>query len=267
MDYRPNFGLGSIQQIDTLIIEWTNDKTTILTNIPTNQTITINRKKAIGNWQLATDNPQPATFQEITNNIRIPFQHQENRFVDFDRDRLIYHKISTDGPKIAKGDVNGDGLEDFYIGGAAGKSGALLIQQENATFIPSNERLFAANGGGEDTDCLFLDIDNDGDLDLYVGHGGNEFIGFNAQSLIDQLYINDGQGNFKKSPQFLPTFKGQSTSCVVAADYDNDGDQDLFVGTRVQAGYYGLSVNGHILNNNGQGKFKNITKQIAPGIN
>ena len=267
VDYRPNFGLGTIQKVDTLIVEWTNDKTSVLVDVQVNQTIHLKRSEAsTTNHKLLVTNHQIPLFKEITDEIRLAYQHQENRFVDFDRDRLIYHMLSTEGPKICKGDVNGDTLEDFYVGGAAGTPGVLLVQQASGSFVPTNERLFGSMAGTEDTDCLFLDIDNDGDLDLYVAHGGNEFLPMNGQLLVDQLYINDGQGNFKKSPQFLPSFKGVSTSCVAAADYDMDGDQDLFVGVRVQPGYYGLPVNGYILNNDGKGRFRNITKQVAPEL-
>ena len=264
VDYRPNFGLGAIQKIDSLIVEWPNDKKTILTNIPTNQTITVKSIESTDNRQPITDNRQPTLLKEITNTLNLSFQHQENRFIDFDRDRLLYHMISTEGPRMTKGDVNGDGLEDFYIGGASGNPGALMVQQVDGQFIATNKNIFGSTAGGEDTDCLFFDADNDGDVDLYVAHGGNEFFGFDSQVLIDQLYFNDGQGNFTKSAQFLPSFTGQSSSCIAAADYDNDGDQDLFVGIRIKPGYYGLPMDGHILNNDGQGKFKNITKTIAP---
>jgi len=266
VDYRLHFGLGNLTGIDTLLVEWTNNKISVLTNLPTNQTLIISRKNAVDREPAEKVMPDNQLFKEVSARSTIPFTHIENRFVDFDRDRLIYHMISTEGPRIARGDINGDGLEDLYIGGAAGRSGALMVQQPDGIFTPSNENIFRSTAGGEDTDALFFDADGDGDLDLYVTHGGNEFLGFSEQAMIDQLYFNDGQGNFRKSPQFLPAFNGQSTSCVVAVDYDRDGDQDLFVGTRIKPGYYGLPVSGHILNNDGKGKFRNVTKQVAPGL-
>jgi hypothetical protein len=161
--------------------------------------------------------------------------------------------------------VNGDQLEDFFIGGAAGSPGALLIQQPGGQFLPSNTALFAQDRAAEDLDCIFFDADNDGDQDLYVARGGNEFI-ISADLMIDQLYLNDGQGAFSRSPQYLPTFKPESSACVQAADYDGDGDQDLFVGIRIVPGYYGVSANGYILNNDGQGKFTNVTAEVAPDL-
>lgn len=271
IDYRANFGLGDASVIDSLIVEWPLGEVTLLTNIPADQMVTIAQKDAEspadGNPALVKSASQSSyPFKDITNTIDWAYQHQENRFVDFDRDRLIYHMVSTDGPKISKGDVNGDGLEDFFVGGAAGTPGALMVQQLDGTFKSTNENLFQSDAGGEDVDCALFDADLDGDLDLYVAHGGNEFLGFASQALVDQLYFNDGAGNFKKSPQFLPTFKGESASCVVPADYDKDGDMDLFVGTRITPGFYGKPVNGYILNNNGAGKFINGTKQIAPEL-
>lgn len=266
VDYRPNFGLGTIEKVDTLLVEWTNDKTTLLTDVPVNQTVTVSRTEAKDNLPVIADNSIGAIFKKIENPSKLTYQHRENRFVDFDRDRLIYHMISTEGPRMAKGDVNGDGLQDVFIGGASGQVGQLLVQQADGNFVSTNEQTFHSAAGSEDVDALFFDADNDNDLDLYVAHGGNEFLGFNEQAMLDQLYINDGQGNFSRSPQFLPTFNGQSSACVTAADYDNDGDQDLFVGIRIKPGYYGLPTNGYILNNDGKGKFRNITKKIAPQL-
>ena len=267
VDYRLNFGLGELEIIDTLIVEWMNDKVSLLTNVSTNQILKLSVNDATDTTipVLATTNSEPL-FKEITEATNLNIQHKENRFVDFDRDRLIYHMISTEGPRISKGDVNGDGLEDFYMGGAAGSPGRLMIQQMDGQFMASNEALFQLTAGSEDTDCLFVDIDNDGDLDLYVTHGGSEFLGFNQNEMLDQLYLNDGIGNFQRSAQFLPTFNGQSSSCVAASDYDGDGDQDLFVGIRNKPGYYGLPMNGYILNNDGNGIFRNITKKIAPDL-
>jgi hypothetical protein len=269
VDYRPNFGLGTIEKIDSAIIQWPDNTTSILTDVPVNQTISLEQNGATTIADVTTGSntaiSKEKIFKEITADLNWEYEHKENRFIDFDRDRLIYHMLSTEGPKIAKGDVNGDGLEDFYISGAKGKAGALYIQNKNGQFDSSNEALFERDAFAEEVDCLFFDADNDNDQDLYVTRGGSEYLS-NSKALIDQLYINDGQGNFTRSPQFLPTFKFESTACVRAADYDKDGDQDLFVGIRSLPGYYGKSVNGYILNNNGKGIFSNITKQIAPEL-
>jgi hypothetical protein len=174
--------------------------------------------------------------------------------------------VSAEGPKMAKGDINGDGLEDVFLGASAGYPSQLLIQQADGTFSPSNEAIFEQTKRGEDTDVLFFDADADGDLDIYVAKGSNEFTGL-APELIDLLYINDGQGNLSKSPQRLPVSdKTVSSSCVRAADFDGDGDKDLFVGIRLKSGVYGIAVTSYLLENNGKGQFKNINKEKAPAL-
>ena len=266
VDYRPNFGLGNISGIDSLIVRWPNDQVTILTDVSVNQSLLITQAENTPSPALAPPGSSPhPLFTELTDSLSWGFEHKENSFVDFDRDRLIYQMLSTDGPKICKGDVNGDQREDFFIGGAANSAGALFVQQPDGNFINTNIALFAQDRASEDLDCIFFDADNDGDQDLYVARGGNEFL-LKSNALIDQLYLNDGEGNFSRSAQYLPTFKLESSACVQAADYDKDGDQDLFVGIRTIPGYYGISANGYILNNDGKGKFSSVTDEIAPDL-
>ena len=167
---------------------------------------------------------------------------------------------------MAKADVNGDGREDFCICGAKGQPGALYVQTKDGQFKKTNEALFANDKESEDVDCLFFDADGDGDNDLFVCSGGNEFSP-NAKALISRLYINDGKGNFSKSPQLLPSDQiFESSSCVSAADYDGDGDLDLFVGVRLKPFSYGLPCKGYILQNNGKGIFTDVTDQVCPEL-
>jgi hypothetical protein len=204
-------------------------------------------------------------FTESNTNFGIDFTHKENDFVDFDRDRLIFHMLSTQGPRIAKGDVNNDGLQDIYIGGAKDQPGALYVQHKTGTFSKTNEALLQKDAVSEDTDALFFDADGDGDQDLYVCSGGNEFSP-NSTALINRLYINDGKGKFIRSTQVLPSFIFESTSCVRAADYDGDKDMDLFVGVRLTPFRYGFPCKGYILNNNGKGILTDVTETAAPGL-
>jgi hypothetical protein len=264
MDPRPNIGLGAIDTVDQVLVEWPDGNIETLVNVPTNQTLILEQKN--GSPKNGSDvksmkrNAPLFDVGEITE-----VKHAENEFVDFDRDPLIYHMLSTEGPKISKGDVNADGLEDVYIGGAKDQSGSLLIQKSDGSFERSNVITFESDKASEDMGSVFFDADQDGDLDLYVCSGGNEFSN-TSTALIDRLYINDGKGNFKKSNQVLPTGKFESSSTVQAADYDGDGDQDLFVGIRLEAFFYGQPMNGYILGNDGTGKFEDVTATVAPEL-
>ena len=249
-----------------MIVKWPDDRISITTDVPVNQTLTLYQKEALTSMEPPrTSTVSETVFQEIHHDLGIDFKHRENDFIDFDRDRLIYHMLSTQGPKICKADVNGDGLEDFFIGGAKNSAGQLFLQLPGGKFSKTNNELWEADKISEDVDCIFFDADTDGDMDLYVASGGNEF-STSSSSLLDRLYINDGSGGYSKSKQFLPTNKFESTGCVKAADYDMDGDQDLFVGIRLRPFLYGVPVNGYILNNDGSGNFTNVTPEVAPEL-
>ncbi len=280
VDNRLNFGLGKTNKIDSVVVQWPDGKENILKNVQPSQHITVKQSEAVipktrnlqpvtGNLNPVTGNLQPVTgkplFTASNDNYGIDFQHKENDFVDFDRDRLIFQMMSTEGPRIAKGDVNKDGLEDIYICGAKDQPGALYLQTKAGRFKKSNETLLEKDKESEDTDALFFDADSDGDEDLYVCSGGNEFSP-NSTALIDRLYINDGKGSFTKSLQILPSYIFESSSCVTAADYDSDGDMGLFTGVRLKPFSYGYPCKGYILQNNGKGIFTDVTEQAAPEL-
>ena len=261
VDHKLIFGLGEIQQVDKVVVQWPDETTTTLTNVPSNQTLKLNQADAKSYNTASPAATIKTVFQQPTN-PPINYQHQENKFSDFNRDRLLFQMVSADGPKLCTGDVNGDALVDVFIGGAKGQAAALFLQQANGQFIKTNEAVWESYQYAEDTDATFFDADGDGDLDLYVARGSNEFTGL-SNELVDHLFINDGEGNFKKSPQILPSFKLESTSCVRASDFDKDGDIDLFVGVRLKPGVYGVPVNGYLLENDGTGRFTNSTPQRA----
>jgi hypothetical protein len=267
VDPRPNLGLGPLTMVDSLIVEWPDDRVTLMTNVKTNQILTLNQKDAVAMPLHLLDpvSSKNKYFIDISREHRIDFIHKEDNFNDFERERLIYHMLSTEGPCMCKGDVNGDGLEDIYIGGAKGQAGALLIQHKNGSFESVDKQVFEADKLSEDVGCAMFDANGDGHPDLYVTSGSNEFPE-SSSALVDRLYLNDGKGHFVKSKQVLPAGKYESTSCVRPADFDKDGVMELFVGVRLKPFEYGVPGNGYILENDGKGNFSNVTPQIAPEL-
>ena len=263
VDNRLNFGLGKTQKIDSVVVRWNDGSVQVVVGVSPNTMITVKQSEAGMKPEAVVEGKVKTLLQWSSDTYGIDFVHKENEFVDFDRDKLIYHMLSTEGPRMCKGDVNGDRLEDFYICGAKDQAGVLYIQQAGGRFKRSNEGLLEQDRGSEDTDGTFFDADGDGDEDLFVCSGGSEF-SVNSTALISRLYINDGRGKFSKSPQLLPSAEVfESASCVSAGDYDGDGDQDLFVGVRSKPFGYGYACKGYILQNDGKGFFKEVTSSVS----
>jgi hypothetical protein len=259
-----HFGLGRISNIDSLIVDWYYGKRSVLTDIPVNQTLVIDENKAQKTeFKEKITNHNKSLFKNVSETIDLDYLHVENTYVDFDRDRLLYHMKSTEGPKIDVGDVNNDGKLDFFIGGAKDNTGKLFLNTGQNKFKSSNEDIFEKDMQSEDSQVVFFDADNDGDLDLYVSSGGVEYFS-GSYALFDRLYINDGFGEYARSSQLLPTSNPESTSVVIPNDFDNDGDIDLFVGIRLKPGSIGVPQNGYILENNGKGEYKDVTLELAP---
>ncbi len=264
VDNRLLIGIGKHTKIDSARIVWPDGKVNSLDEIPINQYLIIESKTGRNEDVILSEEVLP--MFEITSVEGLDeYRHTENNFIDFDRDKLIFNMISNEGPGICVSDVNSDGLDDVFVGGAKNMPGSLFIQDKNGVFSISNQKVFDKDKISEDTDCVFFDADNDGDEDLYVCHGGNEFPS-SSLALADRLYLNDGKGNFETSDQLFPGSKLESTSCVRPADFDQDNDLDLFVGTRLRPFLYGVPVNGYILENDGNGIFKNVTSVKAPDL-
>ncbi len=267
MDPRPNLGVGSLTMVDSLVVQWPDGTVTLMKDVSTDQTLTLYQKDGVPAKASLVKRavPEKLWFKEITDEVSIDYIHRENEYDDFRREKLIYQMLSTEGPRTSIGDVNGDGLEDLYAGGARGQAGSLLIQQGNGSFVPSNKALFEKDKDAEDTDCTFFDADGDGDLDLYVASGGNELTS-SSSALADRLYLNNGRGAFSLSAQILPIGRYESTACVRAADFDSDGIIELFVGIRLFPALYGVPVNGYLLENDGKGNFTNVSEILAPEL-
>ena len=263
VDYLLTFGIGRLASVDSVSVEWPDGRVSTLRTVAADQRLTVRQSEA----QRAKP-PVPApvapVFTNVTGKPALPFVHRENAFVDFDRERLIPKMVSTEGPFMAVADVDGDGLDDAFIGGAKDQPGQLLIQQADGRFVASNERVFEQDRVSEDLGAVFFDAEGDRDLDLYVVSGGNEFSDL-APALQDRLYLNDGRGTFRKAEGRLPS-ESVSGSRVVAADYDGDGDVDLFVGGRVVPWRYGIDPRSVLLRNDGRGHFTDVTDQVAPDL-
>lgn len=259
------FGISKLTKVDTMMVIWENQMMEIIINPKINTFLTLDQNNAkikVADHQFFV--PAVPIFEEVTNQVNIPFVHQENVYFDFNREFLIPFKVSIDGPKMAIGDVNGDGLEDFYVGGAKYQAGSLYLQKNDGKFTASPQAIFKEDSLQEDVDAVFFDADGDKDQDLYVVSGGNEFYDQMVQ-LFDRLYINDGKGNFSKSIAPLPPMF-DNKSCVKPCDFDKDGDIDLFVGGRVVAYGYGKSPRSYLLVNNGKGQFSDVTVNNAPEL-
>ncbi|PKA99992.1 VCBS repeat protein [Flavobacteriaceae bacterium MAR_2009_75] len=262
VDYNLLFGLGTADTINQLKITWPDNSKQILENVSANQLLILDQNNA-GSVETSKAKKSDTYFIDVSRDSIINFAHHENNYVDFKREQLLPHKLSTQGPKIAKGDVNDDGLEDIYICGAKGQAGELYIQQNGSTFKKSNSS-FDHEQGFEDTNALFFDADKDGDLDLYVVSGGHEFDLSDSQ-LQDRIYFNNGRGSFTRNSASLPQMLVNG-SCAIANDFDNDGDLDLFVGGRSVPGQYPTSPKSYLLENDGSGNFKDVTNAVAENL-
>lgn len=262
VNYELVFGVGQASTVDSLTVVWPDSSVQTVHSIQADQTLNLSQKDA---ETVRTEKaPLPQIFEEVGGVLGIKFTEATGGVLDFKRDRMIPNSISTSGPKIVRGDINKDGLEDLFIAAFKGSENRLFRQMPNGSFVAVPDSSLPESKGLNDKDAVFFDADGDGDHDLYIVSGGNEYQE-SAEALQDRLYINDGRGNFKHVPEALPKML-TSGATVTAGDFNHDGKIDLFVGGRSIPGKYPLSPRSYLLKNTGKGTFEDVTAAFCPAL-
>ncbi len=259
-----NFGVGKVVHIDSLLVQWPDNRYQVLYNITADTSLILNQSEASSSGKPSAEEHQ-ALYADVTNAvISGNIDHRENNFIDFDREKLIPKMLSAEGPRLTVADVNADGLEDFFIGGAAGDTGKIFIQTSSGRFIQTRQYALIQDYEYEDAGAEFFDADGDGDWDLVVASGGNEHANASL-NLLTRLYLNDGKGNFSRALNGWPVVP-LNASCVRVGDMDNNGRPDVFIGGRSIPGAYGKRPSSVLLKNMGKGRFADVTATVSPEL-
>ena len=256
-----HFGLGKSEVINSVKIRWPDGKVQLIEDVEPNQVITAKYKKAES--QVAKVDSKDFLFEEVPDRAGIRFNHRESYYNDYAVQVLLPHQMSCFGPAFAKGDIDNDGQEDLYFGGAQNQEGSIYLQNSDGSFGRMDLPFLRDDREQEDVAAALFDADGDGDLDLYVASGGNEKPAGDAY-YRDRLYINNGFSGFDSAPERIPDIR-TSGSCVKPFDFDGDGDMDLFVGSRHVPGKYPFAPKSFLLENR-DGKFVDVTSRVAPEL-
>lgn len=259
VNYELVFGLGDAAMIDSLDVVWPNSSRQTLYRVSADQALVLMQKDATTPVRVKPE--RRPIFEQVADGLGIAFTEAEATLSDFKRDRMLPNNISASGPKLVYGDINNDGLEDLFIAAHKGSTGQLYIQTKAGSFVKAPDGSLPKTSALNDKDAVFLDVDKDGDQDLYIVSGGNEYEE-NAPELQDRLLVNDGRGRFRHVANALPEMI-TSGSCVTSADFDGDGLADLFVGGRSVPGRYPLAPRSYLLRNTGNGKFQDVTASFS----
>lgn len=265
VDHILHFGLGDVTMIDSLLVIWPDSKFEIIDNPQINGLMELNYEQSAGKFDYVSHRKSSSKLlADISDQVNFSYSHTENSFDDFSREPLIPYKLSTQGPAFAVGDVNGNGLDDIYMGGSRGNTAKLLLQQQDGSFVELEQPDFFEDRFSEDIDAIFFDANGNGYLDLLVTSGGNEYAG-NFSELVDRLYINDGEGTYARSVNGLPAFSVNSSRLAVG-DFNGNGHPDIFIGGHTVPWRYGVAPQSFIFKNDGNGIFTEVTEIVAPEL-
>ncbi len=260
--------IGLKTKIDSIFLIWPDNTFQPITLPKDSSSINITYKKGLPafDYKRLTEHYKNPTKQmvDITKDVNLNYLHEENHFVEFDREPLIPHMVCTEGPALAVADINHDGLEDIFLGSSRDKKSAIFLQQPSGKFIKSDQPVLDKDSIYENVDACFSDVNNDGNIDLVVASGGNEFYGTDTHN-SPRVYLNDGKANFTKLDNAFGDIV-LTASCVISYDFNEDGFQDMFIGGRAVPWAYGQIPQSYLLQNDKTGKFKDVTEQYAPGL-
>lgn len=259
-----HIGLGKGADVEQMRVVWPDGTSENISSLAQNRSHTLAWKSDLPTFDLSLIHENPANkFEDITNQTKLEFTHEENPFVEFNREGLMPHMVSSEGPAVAVGDVNGDGLDDVFLGSAKRIRSALFIQGPDGTFQDETSSALIQDSLFEDVDAVFADLENDGDLDLIIAAGGNEYRGA-SEARKQRAYLNDGKGNFERVDIFPEVFT--TAACILAEDIDKDGYVDFFIGGRAVPDKYGEIPDSYLLRNKGNLQFEDVTDTWAPDL-